>query len=178
VSALPQFTGDIRQVPPQFSAVKVDGNRAYDIARSGETMELAARDLYVDELSLLSCPDTDHATFRFVCGSGGYVRSIARDLGETLGCLGHVVTLRRTWVGAFDIEDAVTLDEIERLAKSPEIDTLLHPVSPSASPTCRNCARPRRARRGCATAIPGTCCRARSNTAISPGPPSTGSRSP
>jgi tRNA pseudouridine55 synthase len=127
--ALPMFTGDIRQVPPQFSAVKVDGNRAYDIARSGETMELAARDLYVDELSLLSCPDADHAIFRFVCGAGGYVRSIARDLGETLGCLGHVVTLRRTWVGAFDIEDAVTLDEVERLAKSPEIDQLLHPVS-------------------------------------------------
>lgn len=128
-AALTQFSGDIQQVPPQFSAVKVDGARAYDIARGGETMELAARDLYVDELTLLACPDRDHAAFRFVCGSGGYVRSIARDLGQALGCLGHVVTLRRTWVGAFDVEDAVGLEEIERLAKTPEIDGLLQPVA-------------------------------------------------
>jgi tRNA pseudouridine55 synthase len=128
-AALHQFTGDIRQVPPQFSAVKVDGNRAYDMARAGETMELAARDLYVDELTLLSRPDADHAVFRFVCGSGGYVRSIARDLGRALGCLGHVVTLRRTWVGAFDVENAVTMDQIESLAKTPEIDALLQPVA-------------------------------------------------
>jgi tRNA pseudouridine55 synthase len=129
VAALPQFTGDIRQVPPQFSAVKVDGNRAYDMARAGETMELAARDLYVDDLSLLSCPDADHAELRFVCGSGGYVRSIARDLGRVLGCLGHVVTLRRSWVGAFDIEDAVPLDRIDALAKTPDIDDLSRPVA-------------------------------------------------
>jgi tRNA pseudouridine55 synthase len=128
-AALPAFTGDIRQVPPQFSAVKVDGARAYDLARDGETMELSARDLYVDELTLVARPDPDHASLRFVCGSGGYVRAIARDLGQTLGCLGHVVSLRRTWVGPFDIEAAVTLDEVERLAKSPEIDALLAPVS-------------------------------------------------
>jgi tRNA pseudouridine55 synthase len=128
-AALPAFTGDIRQVPPQFSAVKVDGERAYDIARSGETMELQARDLYVDELTLLARPDPDHAELRFVCGSGGYVRSIARDLGRALGCLGHVTALRRTWVGPFDLEEAVGLDEIERLARTEEIDTLLGPVS-------------------------------------------------
>jgi tRNA pseudouridine55 synthase len=129
ITSLPRFTGDIRQVPPQFSAVKVDGQRAYDIARAGETMELAARDLYVDELSLTGCPDPDHAELRFVCGAGGYVRSIARDLGHALGCLGHVVTLRRVWVGAFDLEHAVTLEKIEELAKTPEIDGLLHPVA-------------------------------------------------
>jgi len=128
-AALPAFVGDIKQVPPQFSAVKVDGERAYDIARAGEVMELAARDLYVDELALVSCPDVDTAELRFVCGSGGYVRSIARDLGAALGCLGHVVTLRRTWVGAFDIENAVTLDQIEALAKTREIDAMLGPVS-------------------------------------------------
>jgi tRNA pseudouridine55 synthase len=128
-SMLARFTGDIRQVPPQFSAVKVDGQRAYDIARAGETMELSARDLYVDELSLTGCPDPDHAELRFVCGAGGYVRSIARDLGQALGCLGHVVTLRRVWVGAFDLEHAVTLEKIEELAKTPEIDGLLHPVA-------------------------------------------------
>ena len=128
-AALPQFRGDIRQVPPQFSAVKVDGERAYDIARGGETMELAARDLHVDALELLGMPDADHADLHFVCGSGGYVRSIARDLGQVLGCLGHVLRLRRTWVGPFDIEAAVTLDRIEALARTPEIDALLHPIA-------------------------------------------------
>lgn len=128
-AALPGFTGDIRQVPPQFSAVKVDGERAYDIARSGEVMELAARDLYVDALELLATPDADHADLHFVCGAGGYVRSVARDLGQALGCLGHVLRLRRTWVGPFDIEAAVTLDRVEALARTPEIDGLLQPTS-------------------------------------------------
>ncbi|WP_224816319.1 tRNA pseudouridine(55) synthase TruB [Hasllibacter sp. MH4015] len=128
-AALTAFVGDIRQVPPQFSAVKVDGERAYDIARAGDTMELAARDLYVDELSFVARPDADHVDLLFVCGSGGYVRSIARDLGAALGCLGHVLWLRRTWVGPFDIEDAVTLDRVEALARSEEIDALLQPVA-------------------------------------------------
>jgi tRNA pseudouridine55 synthase len=128
-AALPAFIGDIRQVPPQFSAVKVDGERAYDIARGGEVMELQARDLYVDALDLTATPDADHAELHFVCGSGGYVRSIARDLGQVLGCFGHVLRLRRTWVGPFDIEAAVTMDQIEALARTPEIDTLLNPVA-------------------------------------------------
>lgn len=128
-AALPAFRGDIRQVPPQFSAVKVDGERAYDLARGGETMELQARDLYVDALELTGRPDADHATLHFVCGAGGYVRAIARDLGQVLGCLGHVVSLRRTWVGPFDIEAAVTLDRIEALARTPDIDALLQPVA-------------------------------------------------
>jgi tRNA pseudouridine55 synthase len=132
-AALPQFTGDIRQVPPQFSAVKVDGERAYDIARGGETMDLAARDLHVDALELVATPDVDHADLHFVCGAGGYVRSIARDLGQALGCLGHVLSLRRTWVGPFDIEDAVTMDQVEALARTPEIDALLHPVAMALS---------------------------------------------
>jgi tRNA pseudouridine55 synthase len=128
-AALPQFTGEIRQVPPQFSAVKVDGARAYDLAREGEALELAARDLYVDELTLRGCPDADHAELDFVCGAGGYVRAIARDLGRVLGCFGHVLSLRRTWVGPFDIEDAVPLAEIERLARTPELDALIGPVA-------------------------------------------------
>ncbi len=128
-AALPAFVGDVRQVPPQFSAVKVDGERAYDIARGGEVMELEARDLYVDALDLTATPDADHAELHFVCGSGGYVRSIARDLGAVLGCYGHVRHLRRTWVGPFDIEDAVTMERVEALARTPEIDTLLHPVA-------------------------------------------------
>lgn len=128
-AALPQYIGDIRQVPPQFSAVKVEGARAYDIARGGAAMELAARDLYVETLALVAMPDADHAALHFVCGSGGYVRSIARDLGADLGCLGHVLHLRRTWVGPFDVEDAVTLDQIESLAQTPQIDALLKPVA-------------------------------------------------
>jgi tRNA pseudouridine55 synthase len=128
-AALPQFVGDIQQVPPQFSAVKVAGERAYDLARGGERLDLAARDLYVDELSLSARPDPDHADLRFVCGSGGYVRSIARDLGASLGCYGHCLSLRRTWVGPFDLEDAIAFDRIEALAHTPEIDALLRPVS-------------------------------------------------
>jgi len=128
-AALLSFVGDIRQVPPQFSAVKVDGARAYDLAREGEALELEARDLYVDELTLTERPDPDHALLHFVCGSGGYVRSIARDLGQQLGCFAHVVHLRRSWVGPFDIEDAVTLDKIVELERTPEIDSLLAPVA-------------------------------------------------
>ncbi len=89
-AALPAFTGDIMQVPPQFSAVKIDGERAYKLAREGEEMDLAARPLFVDELSLVARPDADHVTLEMVCGKGGYVRSIARDLGEILGCHAHV----------------------------------------------------------------------------------------
>lgn len=129
VAELPAFVGDISQVPPQFSAVKVDGERAYDIARGGGEMELAARDLYVESLALKNRVDADHVDLEFVCGSGGYVRSIARDLGLALGCFGHVLWLKRTWVGPFDIEDAVGLDRIEELARTEDIDALLHPVA-------------------------------------------------
>jgi len=128
-AALPRFIGDIQQVPPQFSAVKVDGERAYDLARGGEQMELAARDLYVDDLQMTGRPNADHAELHFVCGAGGYVRSIARDLGEALGCFGHCKSLRRTWVGPFDLEDAIPFARIEDLARTPEIDALLGPVS-------------------------------------------------
>jgi tRNA pseudouridine55 synthase len=128
-AALPQFIGDIRQVPPQFSAVKVDGERAYDLARDGERMDLAARDLHVETLELVATPDADHADLHFVCGAGGYVRAIARDLGSALGCHAHVLRLHRTWVGPFDIEEAVSLDRIEALAKAPAIDAVLHPVA-------------------------------------------------
>ena len=128
MSALPGFTGNIMQVPPQFSAVKVDGKRAYAMARGGEEVELTARPLFVDELSLIDRPDADHAVLHMVCGKGGYVRSIARDLGEALGCFGHVTGLRRVWSGPFELEDAVTIDQIEALAKDPALDELLLPL--------------------------------------------------
>lgn len=125
-AALPAFTGEIMQVPPNVSAVKVDGARAYDLAREGEAMALAARPLWVESLELLgSTPDT--AELRMVCGKGGYVRSIARDLGRTLGCLGHVARLRRIWSGPFDAEDGIGFDRIDR-ANQAEIEAALLPL--------------------------------------------------
>ena len=127
-AALGQFIGDIMQVPPQFSAVKVDGQRAYKKARDGEEMELAARPLWVDELLLVDRPDPDHVVLEMTCGKGGYVRSIARDLGKALGCHGHVLSLRRIWSGPFDVEDGMTLEQIDALAKTPELDAHLQPI--------------------------------------------------
>ncbi len=127
-TALAAFRGEIEQVPPQFSAVKVDGERAYDLAREGEVMDLAARPLWVERLEVLARPDADHVDLEMVCGKGGYVRSIARDLGRALGCLGHVQWLRREWSGPFCASEGVSLEDIDRLAKSPEIDALLKPL--------------------------------------------------
>lgn len=126
--ALHQFVGDIQQVPPQFSAVMIDGERAYKRARDGEEMEIAARPLFVDELTLLDRPDPDHAVLMLVCGKGGYVRSIARDLGEALGCLGHVLRLRRVWSGPFEAEDGLSLEQVDALARTPELDSHLLPL--------------------------------------------------
>ena len=127
-AALPAFRGLIQQVPPQYSAVKVEGERAYDIARTGEAMELAARPLEVEKLVLLARPDDDTAEFEMVCGKGGYVRAIARDLGRALGCLGHVVWLRREWSGPFRAEDGIGLAEIDALARTPDLDARLLPL--------------------------------------------------
>ena len=125
---LNQFVGDIEQIPPQFSAVKIDGERAYKRARDGETMEIAARPLFVESLIMVERPDADHVTLEMVCGKGGYVRSIARDLGEVLGCKGHVRELRRTWSGPFEVENSITLTQIEELAKTPALDEFLGPL--------------------------------------------------
>lgn len=127
-AALPAFVGEVMQVPPQFSAVKVDGMRAYALARDGEEMELAARPLWVESLDFIARPDADHVELEMVCGKGGYVRSIARDLGQALGCLGHVLMLRRTWSGPFDAEDGLSLERIEELAQTPELDAHLLPL--------------------------------------------------
>jgi len=127
--ALTGFEGDIMQVPPAFSAVKVDGERAYAKARAGEDVTLEARPLFVESLELVERTDPDHAVLEMICGKGGYVRSIARDLGEALGCLGHVVQLRRVWSGPFELEDAVSLDAVEQMARTPELDEYLLPLS-------------------------------------------------
>ncbi|PYE83912.1 tRNA pseudouridine(55) synthase TruB [Pseudoroseicyclus aestuarii] len=128
VEALQGFVGEIEQVPPAFSAVKVDGERAYALARAGEETELAARPLWVESLLLTDRPDADHAQLEMVCGKGGYVRSIARDLGEALGCHGHVLRLRRTWSGPFVAEDGIGLQVLDDEAKSPDLDRFLRPL--------------------------------------------------
>lgn len=127
-AALTQFRGEILQVPPRYSAVKVAGERAYDLAREGGDVALAPRPLFVERLALTARPEPDRAEFEMVCGKGGYVRAIARDLGRALGCLGHVETLRRLRSGPFDVADAVPLDEIDRRARTPALDGLLLPL--------------------------------------------------
>ncbi|RNJ48816.1 tRNA pseudouridine(55) synthase TruB [Methylocystis hirsuta] len=109
---LPQFVGEIMQTPPQFSAIKIAGERAYDIAREGELVDLKPRAVKIRSLTLIDA-SRDDATFVMECGKGAYVRALARDLGRILGCFGHVTALRRTRVGPFLEEDAYTLDEIE-----------------------------------------------------------------
>lgn len=127
-AALGAFVGDIMQVPPQFSAVKVDGQRAYKKARDGEEMELAARPLWVEELLLIDRPGDDHVVLEMTCGKGGYVRSIARDLGEALGCFGHVRSLRRIWSGPFQAEQGLTLEQIDQGAKTTDLDGHIQPL--------------------------------------------------
>ena len=109
---LPQFIGTIQQMPPAFSAIKIDGERAYDIARDGETPALSARPVTIHALELLSA-DQDEAVFEARCGKGTYVRAIARDLGRMLGCFGHVTALRRTRVGPFAEADSIASSDLE-----------------------------------------------------------------
>ena len=129
---LGEFTGDILQVPPAFSALKIDGERAYDLARSGEVVELEARPVAIDRFELIDMPDADTAVFEAACSKGTYVRALARDLGRQLGCFGHVIALRRTQVGAFDIDGATTLDELREAADlqdgGAELAARLHPI--------------------------------------------------
>ena len=127
--ALGSFVGDIMQVPPKFSAVKIDGQRAYKLARDGENVEIAARPLWVEELVMTDRNDDDHVTLEMICGKGGYVRSIARDLGQSLGCFGHVRDLRRIWSGPFDAADGLTLEQIDHMAHSPDLDAHVRPIS-------------------------------------------------
>ncbi|HRO50464.1 MAG TPA: tRNA pseudouridine(55) synthase TruB [Hyphomicrobium sp.] len=126
---LPQFTGEILQVPPKFSAIKIDGERAYALARDGEDVVLDPRPVVIDELRLVDVPDGDTAVFEARCGKGTYVRAIARDMGRVLGCRGHVIALRRTRVGPFCEENSVSLEEIEDAAGAGEdLTTFLDPV--------------------------------------------------
>jgi tRNA pseudouridine55 synthase len=127
-AALSAFRGAIQQVPPQYSAVKLDGERAYDLARAGEAMDLVARPLWVERLVMTARPDPDHVELEMTCGKGGYVRSIARDLGTALGCLGHVLWLRRIWSGPFRADEGLSLDLIDAEAKTDALDARLLPL--------------------------------------------------
>ena len=130
-AALPNFTGEIEQVPPCYSALKVDGARAYELARDDEDFELAARRVSVESLTLADHPDPDHCVLETLCGKGTYVRALARDLGRALGALGHVEELRRTRVGPFSEERAVSLAALDALAESgghEALETALLPV--------------------------------------------------
>ncbi len=126
--ALDQFRGEILQVPPNFSAVKVSGERAHELSRRGEEPVLKARPLKVERIELLQRLDRDCAEFELVCGKGGYVRSFARDLGQTLGCLGHALKLRRTQSGPFKEEDCLSLRDFDDLAMRSEGAASLLPL--------------------------------------------------
>ena len=126
------FTGEIMQRPPAFSAIKVDGERAYDLAREGAPPDLPERPVSVARFDLTAQPDSDHAIFECVCGAGTYVRALARDVGRELGCLGHVSALRRTAVGSFDETAAVTIGELEAAAAAgglAALDATLKPIA-------------------------------------------------
>ena len=127
-AVLPEFIGDILQVPPAFSAVKVDGERAYDLARAGETVELKAREVSIYAARVIAAPDADHVEIEVECGKGTYVRAIVRDIAEKLGACAHVSALRRTRVGPFGEDSAITLELLEDLGHKARCSEALLPV--------------------------------------------------
>ena len=127
-ATLPLFRGDILQTPPQVSAVKVAGSRAYDLAREGRAMNLAPRPLHVAALDLVARPNPDRALLSMTCGKGGYVRSVARDLGAMLGCLAHVEALRRTRSGPWTAADGLSLEQIDALGRD-ALERRLRPLA-------------------------------------------------
>ena len=128
-AALAAFHGEIEQVPPAFSAIKIAGERAYDLARAGETVEIAPRRVRIDRLTLLGQPDADHADFEAVVGKGTYIRSLARDLALALGTLGHVSVLRRTACGPFVEDSAISLEFLREVGQGPALRSHLLPVA-------------------------------------------------
>lgn len=125
-AVLPRFLGEVTQVPPIYSAIKIEGKRAYDLARDSQDVEMKPRIVRIDALRLLGRPDPDHADFEASCGKGTYMRALARDLSLALGTVGHVVRLRRIRVGAFWEKDAISLEKLMELAHSaPALEHLL-----------------------------------------------------
>ena len=128
LAAIPLFQGEIKQTPPLFSAVKINGERAYSLARRGEDFDIAPRSLLVSSLKLEKYISKSNAILALECGKGGYVRAIARDLGLKLGCYGHVKWLRRISSGSFNLSMANSLDEILKVSKLPEISKFIYPL--------------------------------------------------
>jgi tRNA pseudouridine55 synthase len=128
-AVLPRFVGEIEQVPPSFSAVKVAGERAYDLARDGETPQLESRNVLVHEARLVGQPDADHAVFEMRCGKGAYVRAWVRDIARALGTVGHVSALRRTRIGPFLVTEAIPLEKLKAFGHSPAAFEHLRPIS-------------------------------------------------
>jgi tRNA pseudouridine55 synthase len=127
-TALPEFTGEILQVPSTYSAILVQGRRAYDLARAGETVELAPRPIRIDRFDLIECLDADHAVFEVACGKGAYMRSLGRDLARKLGTFGHLVALRRLSVGKFTLDNAISMDMLAEFGHSRRLSEHLIPV--------------------------------------------------
>ncbi|WP_407049037.1 tRNA pseudouridine(55) synthase TruB [Methyloraptor flagellatus] len=130
LAILPEFMGEIMQVPPKYSAIKIDGERAYDLARDGEEVVLEARPIAVHRLDLVGMPDADTAVFDCECGKGTYVRALARDIGRRLGTRGHVVALRRVLVGPFGEAEMVPLAEVEAAFEDGGSDAVREYLSP------------------------------------------------
>lgn len=124
---LPAFHGDVEQVPPQFSAIKVDGARAYDLARDGEQVELKSRLVYIENL-VITAHTGEETSFECVCGKGTYVRSLARDMGVKLGCYGYISLLERASVGPFALENAISLDIFQNPDDKPSPEQVLLPL--------------------------------------------------
>lgn len=128
-AAIAGFIGDIEQVPPRYSAVKIGGRRAYDLARAGEAVHLAPRRARIDGFALLDIADADHARFRVTCGKGTYMRALARDLAACLGTCGHLAALRRSRVGGFHAADAISLEKLCQLGHSAAANPTLVPIA-------------------------------------------------
>jgi tRNA pseudouridine55 synthase len=128
-AVLAAFVGEIEQRPPAFSALKVGGKRAYDLARSGAAVELAPRMVTINRLEMLARPDSDHAEFAVACGKGTYIRSLGRDLAQALGTVGHLSALRRTVAGPFCENSAISLSKLEALGHIPPLLGVLAPVA-------------------------------------------------
>ncbi len=132
-SILTDFIGEITQIPPIYSALKIDGERAYDLARAGEAPEMKPRQVLIEELRLTDASNPEQADFEVVCGKGTYIRALARDMGRKLGCLGHLTLLRRTQVGPFSEKHMISLESLEELSHKPDRESALQGVLHSIS---------------------------------------------
>lgn len=128
VAILPQFTGIIEQMPPRYSALKINGKRACDLMREGKEVELKTRSIIIHELELLTMEDSEHATLRCCCSKGTYIRSLARDIAKALGSCGHVSMLKRSRVGSFAEKDTISLEKLEEIGHNAPPFDFIKPI--------------------------------------------------